>query len=43
MRKCVEGKRYEGWMLLMPDLEGSGIEEMLRWLIGERVPFAKSF
>jgi CCR4-NOT transcriptional complex subunit CAF120 len=32
----------EGWMLLMPDLEGAGIGETLRWLVGERVPFADS-
>jgi hypothetical protein len=37
------GKEYETWMLLMPDLEGTGIEEVLRWLIGENVPFAESF
>jgi CCR4-NOT transcriptional complex subunit CAF120 len=37
------GKECETWMLLMPDLEGTGIEEVLRWLIGENVPFAESF
>ena len=34
---------YDDLILLRPDLEGDGIQEMLRWLIGERVPFAKSF
>ena len=38
-----KGAVSKGWMLLMPDLEDSGIEEMLRWLIGECVPFPKSF
>ena len=42
-RNSRYGNKYKGCMLLMPDLEGAGIEEMLRWLIGERVPFAKSF
>jgi CCR4-NOT transcriptional complex subunit CAF120 len=34
---------YEAQMLLMPDLEGAGIEEMLRWLIGGHVAFAEPF
>jgi CCR4-NOT transcriptional complex subunit CAF120 len=34
---------YESQMLLMPDLEGGGIQEMLRWLIGGHVALAKPF
>ena len=40
---CAKMKRREGWMLLMPDLVGAGSREMLRWLIGERIPFSESF
>ena len=42
---CANMKRREGWMLLMPDLEGarSVSGEMLRWLIGERDPFPELF
>jgi len=34
---CANMKHREGWMLLMPDLEGvrTVSEEMLKWLIGE--------
>ena len=39
----VDMERCEGWMLLMPDSEGAGSEEMLRWLIGGHVPPYKSF
>lgn len=37
---CANMKHREGWMLLMPDLEGarSVSGEMLKWLIGEHVP-----
>lgn len=36
---CASMKLREGWLLLMPDLEGarSVSGEMLKWLIGERV------
>jgi hypothetical protein len=47
---CKEGipfltkdEEYESQMLLMPDLEGGGIQEMLRWLIGGHVAFAEPF
>jgi hypothetical protein len=33
----------ESWMLLKPDLKGAESEEMLRWLVGEHVPFSNSF
>ena len=38
---CANMKYREGWMLLMPDLEGvqSANGEALKWLIGERAPF----
>ena len=36
-------EEYESQMLLMPDLEGGGIREMLRWLIGGHVAFAEPF
>ena len=34
---CADVRRREGWMLLMPDLEGvhSVSGEMLKWLVGE--------
>lgn len=37
---CANMKHREGWMLLMPDLEGarSVSGEMLKWLIGEHAP-----
>ena len=37
---CANMKLREGWLLLMPDLEGarSVSGEMLKWLIGKRVP-----
>jgi hypothetical protein len=38
-----EREGYEGWMLLKPDLKGTGADEILRWLIGEDASFAKSF
>ena len=40
---CANMKHREGWMLLMPDLEGarSVSGEMLKWLIGERAPFSE--
>jgi CCR4-NOT transcriptional complex subunit CAF120 len=41
-RMCADMRHREGWMLLMPDSEGVGSGEMLRWLIGEHVPFAIS-
>ena len=36
---CGNMRNREGWMLVMPDLEGarSVSGEMLKWLIGERV------
>ena len=42
---CANMKHREGWMLLMPDLEGarSVSGEMLKWLIGERAPFSRLF
>lgn len=42
---CANMKSREGWMLLMPDLEGarSVSGEMLKWLIGEYTPFSESF
>jgi CCR4-NOT transcriptional complex subunit CAF120 len=42
---CGDGDRFwgEDWMLVMPYSKGAGSEEMLRLLIGERVPLAKSF
>lgn len=42
---CANWKHREGWMLLMPDLEGarSVSGEMLKWLIGEHVPFSELF
>ena len=42
---CANMRRREGWMLLMPDLEGarSVSGEMLRWLIGEHAPFLEFF
>jgi CCR4-NOT transcriptional complex subunit CAF120 len=42
-RGGTERSTYNDLILLSPDLEGSRIKGMLRWLIGERVPFAKSF
>jgi hypothetical protein len=39
----TEDEEYGSEMLLMPDLEGGGIEEMLRWLIGGHVAFAEPF
>lgn len=38
---CTSMKLREGWLLLMPDLEGarSVSGEMLKWLIGEHVPW----
>jgi CCR4-NOT transcriptional complex subunit CAF120 len=36
-------EEYESQMLLVPDLEGAGVQEMLRWLIGGHVAFAKPF
>jgi CCR4-NOT transcriptional complex subunit CAF120 len=41
---CANMKHREGWMLLMPGLEGgqSITGGMLRWLIGGYIPFAKS-
>ena len=36
-------KEYESEMLLVPDLEGGGIQEMLGWLIGGHVAFAEPF
>ena len=41
-REEIRGAVTEGWMQLMPDSEGAGIEKMLRWLICERAPFAES-
>ena len=40
---CANMKHREGWMLLMPDLEGaqSASGEALKWLIGERASFPK--
>jgi len=37
---CANMRRREGWMLVMPDLEGarSVSGEMLKWLIGEYAP-----
>ena len=42
---CANMKHREGWMLLMPDLEGarSVSGEMLKWLIGEHVLFRVVF
>jgi CCR4-NOT transcriptional complex subunit CAF120 len=40
-RTCADMKCCEGWILLELDLEGAGSGEMLRWLIGERVPFSE--
>jgi CCR4-NOT transcriptional complex subunit CAF120 len=42
---CAKMKRREGWMLLMPDLEGarSVSGEMLKWLVGKHAPFAQLF
>ena len=42
---CANMKHREGWMLLMPDLEGarSASGEMLKWLIGGRAPCLRSF
>ena len=42
---CANMKHREGWMLLMPDLEGarSVSGEMLKWLIGECHQFPKLF
>ena len=42
---CANMKHREGWMLLMPDLEGgwSVSGEMLKWVIGECVIFPKLF
>jgi CCR4-NOT transcriptional complex subunit CAF120 len=39
----MKGSDSASQMLLMPDLEGGGIQEMLRWLIGGHVAFAKPF
>jgi len=37
---CASMRHREGWMLLMPDLEGARSVggEMLKWLIGEHTP-----
>ena len=42
---CGNMKRCEGWMLLMPDLEGadSASGEVVKWLIGEHAPFPEPF
>jgi CCR4-NOT transcriptional complex subunit CAF120 len=41
---CANMKHREGWMLLMPDLEGarSVSGEMMKWLVGEYTPFPES-
>jgi CCR4-NOT transcriptional complex subunit CAF120 len=39
----TEDEEYESQMLLVPDLEGAGVQEMLRWLIGGHVAFSKPF
>ena len=42
---CSDMRYREGWMQLMPDLEGvrSVSGEMLKWLIGEHVPRSMVF
>ena len=40
---CAKMKHREGWMLLMPDVDGTGGREMLNWLMGECVPSSRSF
>jgi len=42
---CANMKHREGWMLLMPDLEGarSVSGEMLKWLIGKRPSLPELF
>jgi hypothetical protein len=42
-RMCANMKRRKGWMLLMPNAEDAKSGEMLKWLIGEHVPFDQSF
>ena len=37
---CASMKQREGWMLLIPDFEGAGNREMLKWVIGKHIPFA---